>query len=152
MICLAEQPLHAVPLLKFHSRSPSNLVVYNIPQWINHSYYSQLSDKSSALFIPRMQVPSHPYGKDKETGELLPKPGKVGWFGVLCSIKSMCFIRVPMINTLQLVPGLTWDPKGVKHIFKGFIYTYLERAFRGIADAKEKYSLGTVSSRRLVLY
>ena len=35
---MGEQPLHVVPLLKFHSNHPSlsSDDDYNIPHWINH--------------------------------------------------------------------------------------------------------------------
>ena len=55
LVCLAEQPLHAVPLLKFPSKSGKE-VIYDVPQWLNLSYYSKTHAQSS-LFVPRMQVP-----------------------------------------------------------------------------------------------
>ena len=68
LVCLAEQPLHAVPLLKFYSRKQPkfkdhNVVTidYNIPQWINHSFYrSPQQRNSTSRFIPRMKVPERP--------------------------------------------------------------------------------------------
>ncbi|XP_065647417.1 GATOR1 complex protein DEPDC5 isoform X3 [Hydra vulgaris] len=56
MVCLAEQPLHSVPLLKY--RSSSKLETgnsYTVPQWINLSYYSR--HYKSSVFVPRIQVP-----------------------------------------------------------------------------------------------
>ena len=70
LVCLAEQPLHAVPLLKYYvekkpDSSSSNHEVstspHIIPQWVNLSYYSK-SHRKSAVFIPRMQVPQPPPG------------------------------------------------------------------------------------------
>ena len=70
LVCLAEQPLHAVPLLKYYvekkpDSSSSNPEVstspHIIPQWVNLSYYSK-SHRKSAVFIPRMQVPQPPPG------------------------------------------------------------------------------------------
>ena len=56
MVCLAEQPLHSVPLLKFTSlNKPEGGNKYTIPQWINLSYYSR--HYKSSVFVPRIQVP-----------------------------------------------------------------------------------------------
>lgn len=68
LVCLAEQPLHAVPLLKFHSRKQTRFkdqnvttIDYHIPQWINHSFYRSPQQRNSTTrFIPRMKVPERP--------------------------------------------------------------------------------------------
>ncbi|XP_076800550.1 GATOR1 complex protein DEPDC5-like isoform X1 [Clavelina lepadiformis] len=81
LICLGQQPLHAVPLFKFHHRhigcnstkqeteSPRNSAKYdnvcghdfNIPHWINHSFYTSnpFPDKGTTNinYIPRVHVP-----------------------------------------------------------------------------------------------
>ncbi|XP_057295818.1 GATOR complex protein DEPDC5-like isoform X1 [Hydractinia symbiolongicarpus] len=61
LVCLAERPLHAVPLLKFFPSkdSPQRMTMYNVPQWINLSYYSK-TQASTSVFVPRMQVPPQP--------------------------------------------------------------------------------------------
>jgi len=37
LVCIGEQPLHAVPLLKFHNKAsqPNNVDDYSMPHWIN---------------------------------------------------------------------------------------------------------------------
>ena len=40
LVCMGEQPLHAAPLFKFHSKNYHNTLEvgddYNIPHWMNH--------------------------------------------------------------------------------------------------------------------
>ena len=42
LVCMGEQPLHAAPLFKFHSKNYHNTLEvgddYNIPHWMNHRY------------------------------------------------------------------------------------------------------------------
>ncbi|VTJ74309.1 Hypothetical predicted protein [Marmota monax] len=67
LVCMGEQPLHAVPLFKLHNRSaPRDSRLgddYNIPHWINHSHFG---------FLSRL-VPSRPaLGTPKESENALP--------------------------------------------------------------------------------
>ena len=61
LVCMAEQPLHSVPLLKFHGKFGSSTLIgddYSIPHWINHSFYTSKSQKNQWNgFIPRIKVP-----------------------------------------------------------------------------------------------
>uniref|UniRef100_A0A1I8JQ55 DEP domain-containing protein n=1 Tax=Macrostomum lignano TaxID=282301 RepID=A0A1I8JQ55_9PLAT len=62
LICLGEQPLHAVPLLRFIRKSHSDVDLgdtYNIPHWINHHFYrspSEMLALHSCGFVPRIQI------------------------------------------------------------------------------------------------
>ncbi|KAG8178705.1 hypothetical protein JTE90_011631 [Oedothorax gibbosus] len=75
LVCLGEQPLHAVPLFKFHNKqmpqnTPSVADDYNMPHWINLSFYSTKSQNIYTSFVPRIKLPTlcpEEY-KEKESG------------------------------------------------------------------------------------
>ncbi|KAL7846892.1 hypothetical protein SRHO_G00218720 [Serrasalmus rhombeus] len=59
LVCMGEQPLHAVPLFKLHNRTvpgDSRLDDYNLPHWINHSFYTSKSQGSCSCFTPRIKL------------------------------------------------------------------------------------------------
>ncbi|XP_062814922.1 GATOR1 complex protein DEPDC5-like isoform X1 [Anolis carolinensis] len=60
LVCMGEQPLHAVPLFKLHNRSsPGDSRLgddYNIPHWINHSFYTSTSQFQCNSFTPRIKL------------------------------------------------------------------------------------------------
>ncbi|CAH1099750.1 unnamed protein product [Psylliodes chrysocephalus] len=59
LVCVGEQPLHAVPLLKFHNKD-TNLNIpddYSMPHWINLSFYSTNKKIAYSNFVPRIKLP-----------------------------------------------------------------------------------------------
>ena len=56
LICIGEQPLHAVPLLKFHSKNQST--DFNMPHWINLSFYTSKKRDNECSFVPRIKIPA----------------------------------------------------------------------------------------------
>ncbi|XP_051489541.1 GATOR complex protein DEPDC5 isoform X10 [Apus apus] len=60
LVCMGEQPLHAVPLFKLHNRcGPGDSRLgddYNIPHWINHSFYTSKSQLLCNSFTPRIKL------------------------------------------------------------------------------------------------
>uniref|UniRef100_A0A7N8X1U7 DEP domain containing 5, GATOR1 subcomplex subunit n=1 Tax=Mastacembelus armatus TaxID=205130 RepID=A0A7N8X1U7_9TELE len=69
LVCMGEQPLHAVPLFKLHNRmTPGDSRVgddYNLPHWINHSFYTSKSQSSCSSFTPRIKLASHKFNAEK---------------------------------------------------------------------------------------
>ncbi|XP_061118495.1 GATOR1 complex protein DEPDC5 isoform X2 [Conger conger] len=63
LVCMGEQPLHAVPLFKLHNRTvPGDSRLgddYNLPHWINHSFYTSKSQSSCSCFTPRIKLAGH---------------------------------------------------------------------------------------------
>ncbi|XP_029381606.1 GATOR complex protein DEPDC5 isoform X2 [Echeneis naucrates] len=60
LVCMGEQPLHAVPLFKLHNRTKSGDSGvgddYNLPHWINHSFYTSKSLNACSSFTPRIKL------------------------------------------------------------------------------------------------
>lgn len=59
LVCVGEQPLHAVPLLKFHNKDTplTSADDYSLPHWINLSFYSTNKKIAYSNFIPRIKLP-----------------------------------------------------------------------------------------------
>ncbi|XP_030623111.1 GATOR complex protein DEPDC5 [Chanos chanos] len=89
LVCMGEQPLHAVPLFKLHNRTVSGDSRlgddYNLPHWINHSFYTSKSQNSCSCFTPRIKlagrkvhaeksknIKDHSLGTPKESESSLP--------------------------------------------------------------------------------
>lgn len=75
LVCVGEQPLHAVPLLKFHNKDVIGGDDYSMPHWINLSFYSSLKKLAYSKFIPRIKLPPlvNPMAlteEEKENGRL----------------------------------------------------------------------------------
>ncbi|XP_033220943.1 GATOR complex protein Iml1 [Belonocnema kinseyi] len=76
LVCVGEQPLHAVPLLKFHNKDKSINVPddYSMPHWINLSFYSTNKKIPYSTFIPRIKLPPKVPKHQNENEKLLSKP------------------------------------------------------------------------------
>ncbi|XP_060555482.1 GATOR1 complex protein DEPDC5-like, partial [Ruditapes philippinarum] len=73
LVCMGEQPLHAAPLFKFHSKNHKIAFEvgddYNIPHWMNHSFYTsknQIQFYSNKTFVPRIKIPPEIFDKKKQ--------------------------------------------------------------------------------------
>ncbi|XP_055008047.1 GATOR complex protein DEPDC5 isoform X2 [Boleophthalmus pectinirostris] len=69
LVCMGEQPLHAVPLFKLHNKpTPGDSRVgddYNLPHWINHSFYTSKSQSPCSSFTPRIKLAARKLHADK---------------------------------------------------------------------------------------
>ncbi|XP_066459689.1 GATOR1 complex protein DEPDC5 isoform X1 [Eleutherodactylus coqui] len=69
LVCMGEQPLHAVPLFKLHNKSSSGdsrlVDDYNIPHWINHSFYTSQSQPMNNSFTPRIKLAARKMASEK---------------------------------------------------------------------------------------
>uniref|UniRef100_M4AP82 DEP domain containing 5, GATOR1 subcomplex subunit n=1 Tax=Xiphophorus maculatus TaxID=8083 RepID=M4AP82_XIPMA len=78
LVCMGEQPLHAVPLFKLHNKTtPGDSRVgddYNLPHWINHSFYTSKSQNSCSSFTPRIKLADRkvPLCSPKDSDNSLP--------------------------------------------------------------------------------
>lgn len=81
MVCLAEQPPHAVPLIIFQDaigKDVSYTEKYSIVHWLNYSFYFSRSQKrmlesSKSTFIPRMRIPERKIPEEEDSLPSLPR-------------------------------------------------------------------------------
>ncbi|XP_050092194.1 GATOR complex protein Iml1 isoform X2 [Anopheles aquasalis] len=80
LVCVGEQPLHAVPLLKFHNKDTlTSIDDYSMPHWINLSFYSTNKKIACSTFVPRIKPPPAIGGSSTEPGQQpLTNGGGVG--------------------------------------------------------------------------
>ncbi|XP_071946548.1 GATOR1 complex protein DEPDC5-like isoform X2 [Antedon mediterranea] len=84
LICMAEQPLHVTPLFRFHNKCGDNLIIddYNIPHWMNHSFYRSKNQPASnnftniSKFTPRIKLAERLPCSVDELPALQPSTGK----------------------------------------------------------------------------
>lgn len=100
LVCLGEQPLHAVPLFKFVSNSEKLSDCYNMPHWINLSFYCS-KRRFTSNFIPRLKVPINLQLKPRQNSNQTP-PSKDK--NILCSTNN----NAPE-NNLADYPNIDFD-------------------------------------------
>ena len=90
LVCLAEQPLHTVPLLKYFSKvlgqRDANLADdYNIPHWMNHNFYASPKTRNKVdNYVPRIKVPEIVLNSLRRR----PEGGKGESFLLFCLIET----------------------------------------------------------------
>jgi len=96
-VCLAEQPLHTVPLLKFFNKTlgPGDADLgddYNIPHWMNHNFYTSPKDRNKTEnSVPRIKIPDVVLSSLGRNGESEKGEGNVAvdnfWLSLFFLIK-----------------------------------------------------------------
>jgi len=71
LICVGEQPLHAVPLFKMYSKGgqPRGQEDFSMPWWINLSFHTSNRKIGYSSFIPRIKLPPLRKGEEGEVKE-----------------------------------------------------------------------------------
>jgi hypothetical protein len=63
LVCLGEQPLHVVPLFRFHSSVAHVGMDYNIPHWLNLSFYRWIPEAGGQSQILTLLIYSYKKSK-----------------------------------------------------------------------------------------
>ncbi|CAF3237234.1 unnamed protein product [Rotaria sp. Silwood2] len=88
LVCLGEQPLFAVPLFKFFQGDPNTADDYQIPHWMNLSYYrSSTAPSCFKRYIPRL-----PFDTNRILGGMLEVKN------VMNSIEENTFTKPPHLS------------------------------------------------------
>ncbi|CAI8001126.1 GATOR complex protein DEPDC5, partial [Geodia barretti] len=56
LVSMRDQPLHAMPMFKFHSKDEE---FFSVPHWINYSFYSSTRGRVQRRFQPRIYLSDH---------------------------------------------------------------------------------------------
>lgn len=80
LLCLTEQPLHAVPLFMFRRESECSGEEehFYIPHWINYSFYSPPNRHSKSLYRPILKLSDHLVNHYLKQSKEKKKKKKVG--------------------------------------------------------------------------